>query len=119
MTDNGQNGQMVRNGQNGHSVQVGTAYKTWSQHLSSMRKVSFKPILTQNSSAAPMPLLNSMIHSPNGVVGRRALLPWQGARKDPPHWHGSRWTARDLPSGHTPSGHTPTRPMPPFPLPPF
>ena len=110
---------MVKNGQkwskNGQSVQVGTAYKTWSQHLFSMRKVSSKPILTKNSSAAPKLLLNSMIHSPNGVVGRRALSPRQGARKDPPH--GRRWTARDLPSGsalsgHAQSGHTPTRPHP-------
>ena len=86
-----------------------------SQHLFSMRKVSSKPILTKNSSAAPKLLLNSMIHSPNGVVGRRALSPRQGARKDRPH--GRRWTARDLPSGsalsgHAQSGHTPTRPHP-------
>ncbi len=53
-----------------------------------------------------------MIHSPNGVVGRRTLSPpaQQGARKDPPH--GRRWTSRDLPSGHTPTRPHPFTPPP-------
>ena len=81
---------MVKNGQkwskNGQSVQVGTAYKSWSQHLFSMRKVSSKPNLTKNSSAAAEAFteLNDTFTKRCGWAARPVAT--AGCQKGPATW---------------------------------